>query len=76
MISLEDLGIEVKVNENSVEANYPLLGETNIKATSIGETINRLMNSIDLDTIDMGVEKFEGFRWCIGLGYRDMVMRV
>lgn len=67
LISLEDLGIEVKVNESSVEANYPLLGETNIKATSIGETINRLMNSIDLDTIDMGVEKFEGFRWCIGI---------
>lgn len=67
LISLEDLGIEVKVNENSVEATYPLIGEKSIKATSIGETINRLMNSIDLDTIDMGVEKFEGFRWCVGI---------
>jgi hypothetical protein len=68
LISLEDLGIQVKVSENNVEASYPLLsGSSNNTTRSIGETINRLMNNIDMDTVEMGVEKFEGFRWCIGI---------
>ena len=67
LISLEDLGVDVKVSSSNVEARYPLLSESGLSAKSIGETINRLMNNIDAESVDMGVEKFEGFRWCIGI---------
>ncbi|MBU5262146.1 hypothetical protein [Bacillus atrophaeus] len=66
-IMLEDLGINVKVNETSVDASYPALEANGQNTSSIGETINRLTNNIDLETVEMGVEKFEGFRWCIGV---------
>lgn len=67
LIALEDLGIKVNVNSSSVEAVYPQLNSSNTSSKSIGETINRLMGGIDTETVDMGVEKFEGFRWCIGI---------
>jgi|GEM_PF-2791984 len=68
LISLEDLGIQVKVSENNVEASYPLLRTSrNNHTTNIAEIIDRLMNQIDMDTAEMGIEKFEGFRWCIGI---------
>lgn len=67
LISLEDLGIGVKVDASSVEAAYPLLDAKYRNNLNIGETINRLMSNVDSETIDMGVEKFEGFRWCIGI---------
>ncbi|ARC67399.1 hypothetical protein B14_200188 (plasmid) [Bacillus licheniformis] len=66
-IMLEDLGINVKVNETSVDASYPGLEANGQNKSSIGETINRLTNNVDLETVEMGVEKFEGFRWCIGI---------
>lgn len=67
LISLEDLGISVKVTDNNVSAEYPSVETTNSQITNIGETINRLTSNIDMETIDMGVEKFEGFRWAIGI---------
>lgn len=67
LISLEDLGIDVKVSDSHVEAQYKLLTSNDQQAHSIGETINRLTNAVDMDTVDMGVEKFEGFRWAIGI---------
>jgi hypothetical protein len=68
LIALEDLGIDVKVSESNIEAAYPLIKSGDDKGSSnIGETINRLMHSVDMETVDMGVEKFEGFRWCIGV---------
>ncbi len=67
LISLEDLGINVKVSPSNVEASYPLLSEREQNPTNIGETINRLMGNVDAESVDMGVEKFEGFRWCIGV---------
>lgn len=67
LISLEDLGIDVKVSDSHVEAQYKLLTSNDQQAHSIGETINRLTNAVDMETVDMGVEKFEGFRWAIGI---------
>lgn len=67
LMSLEDLGIKVKVSENNVEANYPWTQSSGDDARSIGQTINRLIKGVDSETVDMGVEKFEGFRWCIGI---------
>ncbi|MED3627872.1 hypothetical protein P4478_12475 [Bacillus subtilis] len=66
-IMLEDLGINVKVNNTSVDASYPALEANGQNTLSIGETINRLTNNVDMETVEMGVEKFEGFRWCIGI---------
>lgn len=67
LVSLEDLGISVKVSNSDVNADYPQLTSSSEQVTNIGETINRLLNNVDLETMDMGVEKFEGFRWCIGI---------
>lgn len=67
LISLEDLGVKVNVEENNVDASYPLLKAQNQNQANIGETINRLMGYVNTESIDMGVEKFEGFRWCIGI---------
>ncbi|MCD7910933.1 hypothetical protein KC480_05260 [Bacillus velezensis] len=66
-IMLEDLGITVKVNEASVDASYPAIESNGQNTLSIGEIVNRLTNNVDLETVEMGVEKFEGFRWCIGI---------
>ncbi|MGV7000380.1 hypothetical protein ACWA2C_16965 [Priestia megaterium] len=67
LVSLEDLGIEVKVSESNVEANYLPRSTAQVEARSIGEIINRLTDGVDAETVDVGVEKFEGFRWCIGV---------
>lgn len=67
LVSLEDLGIQVNVSESNVEATYPQVRAGERNASSMGEIIGRLLNSLDSESVDMGIEKFEGFRWCIGI---------
>lgn len=65
LVALEDLGLDVKVSDSTVSADYPQLAASSTEITTIAETMNRLTNSIDIDTVDIGIEKFEGFRWAI-----------
>lgn len=66
LIALQDIGLQVKVDEKTVDAYYPLLG-ANDAAYSMDEVISNLTQGINHDNIDMGVEKFEGWRYCIGI---------
>lgn len=65
-ISLTDLGVKVDVKNTDVSAYYPVKGE-NSDAISLQEIVNRITGDIDLDTVDMGIERFEGWRYCIGV---------
>lgn len=67
LINLEDIGVDVAVNENSVRTTYPQLRASDSSIVSMNKIVNQLKQNLYLDTVDMGIEKVEGFRWCIGI---------
>jgi Bacterial Ig domain len=67
MISLEELGVKVDTGKTDVNVYYPMKTGEDSEGYSLQNMINNLMNRIDLSNVDMGVERFEGWRYCIGI---------
>ncbi|WP_067923584.1 vWA domain-containing protein [Alicyclobacillus shizuokensis] len=66
LISIEDLGVTVTDTGASVSTYYPMKGpESN--GYSIGDILTDLTRRVQEEDIDIGVERFEGYRYCIGI---------
>ncbi|SFJ65759.1 hypothetical protein SAMN02799624_05415 [Paenibacillus sp. UNC496MF] len=66
VIGLQDLGVNVKISDASVDANYPLRGSDQDQI-AMDDVIYNLTRTINNENIDVGVERFEGWRYCIGV---------
>ena len=65
-VNLESLGVQVDVNETNIQAIYPFKQAEEI-GYSIEDVTNDLLQQVDETTIESGVERFEGWRYCIGI---------
>lgn len=69
LLNVADMGMRLDQTSQNVSLYYPLVNETNgeeNRAKSMNERLERLNISAN-DNIDYGIEKFEGYRWCIGI---------
>lgn len=66
-IPLSSLGIKVESNKTKISADYPLINASEYRENALSEIINGLSTSIEDKDADIGIEKFEGWRWCIGI---------
>jgi len=66
MISLQDLGISVRTDNASIDAYYAPLSASD-DAIALDGIISNVSYSINDENIDMGIERFEGWRYCIGI---------
>jgi hypothetical protein len=66
LISLQDIGVDVKVNETSVDADYPMQNQDQ-QSAAMEDILYNLTRNIANENIEMGVERFEGWRYCIGI---------
>lgn len=67
LINIEELGVKVDMNKTDVNVYYPMKTAEDSKGYSLQNIINNLTTRVDLSTVDMGVERFEGWRYCIGI---------
>ncbi|QHW35629.1 hypothetical protein GZH47_32545 (plasmid) [Paenibacillus rhizovicinus] len=65
-IALQDLGVQVKATPTSVDATY---GPQTPDGTtqSMENIISNVQYSLNDENIEMGIERFEGWRYCIGI---------
>jgi len=66
MINIEELGAKIDIKNTDVEVYYPMK-EAESEGYILQDIIDNITNRIDLKTIDMGIERFEGWRYCIGI---------
>ncbi|GAK42079.1 hypothetical protein TCA2_4571 [Paenibacillus sp. TCA20] len=66
LMALQDIGVEVSVKDSSVNAYYPLQGE-DASSPVLDDAITSLSRGITQQTIDIGTERFEGWRYTIGI---------
>lgn len=67
IISLQDLGLDVSVSDTNIDVKYPLLDGTFSDDKSMSVIISELTHGIQTENVDIGIEKFEGWRWAIGI---------
>lgn len=68
IIGLQDLGIEVNVSDQTVDAYYPMQRPKESESGySIEDRIKQLQYDLNDENIEMGIEKFEGWRYAIGI---------
>jgi hypothetical protein len=66
LIALQDLGVIIKTTQASVDATYaPQKAEAAIQ--SMENIINNVQYNLHTENIEMGIERFEGWRYCIGI---------
>jgi hypothetical protein len=66
MMSLQDIGVEVKVTDQSVDAYYPMQTKDN-EGVALEDIIHNMTRTINNESIENGIERFEGWRYCIGI---------
>jgi hypothetical protein len=66
VIGLQDLGVNVRVTESSVDASYPLVDGTQ-SPIAMEDIVFGLTRTLNNENIEMGIERFEGWRYCIGI---------
>jgi hypothetical protein len=66
IMSLLDIGIDVKEKEANVDVAYPTQNKNAISMT-LEDALYNLTKHLNNENIDYGVERFEGWRYCIGI---------
>lgn len=66
LISLEELGVKVDVDETQVKAYYPFRQREG-HGYPLDDIVNDLIKQVDESTVDAGIERFEGYRYAIGI---------
>src|SRR5579875_277535 len=66
LMGLQDIGVEVKLANSSVEAYYPLQDAESMP-NALEDVLNNLTENLNSENIDIGIERFEGWRYCIGI---------
>ncbi|CDQ41788.1 vWA domain-containing protein [Virgibacillus salexigens] len=66
LINLESLGIQIDVSETETTAFYPMK-KSESKGYELEKITNDLMSIADDSTVDSGIERLEGWRYCIGI---------
>ena len=67
LITLEDLGLDVHASDNQIEVLYPSKKREDSQTKNMGAILENLNRNLQNDYIDMNIESFEGWRWCIGI---------
>lgn len=66
LINLQDLGVNIDINNTDINAYYPMKSVSS-DGYSLQNIVNQLTTRIDQERIEMGVERYEGWRYCIGV---------
>lgn len=68
LMKLTEMGSVVNESNQHVELFYPLRGaDEGSTGTNINSRLNRMMGELNDDEVELNVERFEGFRWAIGI---------